>query len=96
MPVANRLRELICRMYEQLGRDCSELGYSPGSIISQFHAAYDIAGAPLFDTPETRSAFIADLDATIALINGADSPLTSSEDAELRALISKIRSDIGA
>lgn len=96
IPFQERLRELICRMYRELGFDCANLPHSPVvNMITALGTAADANSPPTPPSATSRIEYILAIDDTAKLIEGPDSTLTPAEYQQLSGILSKLWDDIG-
>lgn len=90
------LLELLCRIYQEYGGDCADLGITPEQRITFLEGVYAMNGPPTFQDDDARKEFLSVLNELETCLDSTDNSLTQDENDRLQTLIAQLRSDIGA
>jgi len=88
------LRDLICKLYQAWGGNCNDLGPGATEWIDTLQDEYDTNGAPEFPTEAARQAFLTDISATEAHLDGSGNSLSPQDDAQLRTLLTTLENAV--
>lgn len=86
----DRLRALLCRLYEMLGGNCSDLGTTPADQINSVSSEYGPGAPPQSQWATTNQI----LDELSALEAEGDNPLSAADDQSLKNLIAMVRGKV--
>lgn len=86
------LRDLFCKLYQELGGDCDNLG-QPTHAIEALWEIYLNNGVPSFPTPEDKKWFRNLVLALEAHLNLKENDLDSKDDESIRELIARLLKD---
>ena len=89
-----KLQELLCRIYQEWGGDCSELPFEVPERIQALAATYAEEGDPQFESQEDLQAFLLLLNETSAHLNLPENSLEAPDDTALRTLIASLQMDL--
>jgi hypothetical protein len=87
-----KLRDLLCELYELVGGDCADLGATPLVQIQTVDAAYAIKTPPQGDWATANDL----LDQIETLKAEPENPLSSSTNQELATMITNVRVKVTA
>jgi hypothetical protein len=90
------LLQLLCQIYQELGGDCKDLYNDIPDAPSTVCDAYDTNGAPKFTDQKDKAAFLGTLTSLQTQLASPNNTLPSSDTANLTAMISGLRKDLGA
>jgi hypothetical protein len=91
----DRLRDILCRLYQELGGNCADLGAEPTQWVQTVVSRYAVTGPPVFPTEEEQQAFLkvlSDLESHLAL---PENTLSPGDNAKLTNLIASLRAGLG-
>lgn len=88
------LLDLLCKIYQSLGGDCSDFEGDPHKAVGLVTAKYAADGAPKFKTPADLATFLGWLDDLEAHLGLPANTLTSADTAALTLLIADLRKDL--
>jgi hypothetical protein len=88
------LLDLLCKIYQLFGGDCSDFDGDPHKAVSQLVLAYSNQGAPKFPTPGDQAKFLALLDELETHLTLQENSLSASDNIALDALITDLRKDL--
>ena len=89
------LRELLCRIYQQWGGNCDDLGQTESAWVATVCNEYEQEGLPAFANQQERDDYIQLLTDLENHLNENANTLSSGDDADLRQLIADLRADLG-
>lgn len=88
------LLEILCKIYQAMGGDCSDFEGDPHKAVTVVCGAYSTWGAPKFNNPGDLSDFLSllgELETQLALPGNT---LSGSDNAALATLIANLRKDL--
>lgn len=90
-----RLRDLLCELYEQWGGNCAELGQGETNWIDTVCGSYAAEGAPHFEVPAEKDAFLSTLTELETHLGLSANTLSAADTGRLTDLIADLRTDLG-
>jgi hypothetical protein len=87
------LRDMLCRLLKELGKDCKSMGKEPTDWVAVVSSTYS-GVVPTFPTTQAQEGFLLALDQLEKCIDDPRSTLSLTDDATLRALIATLRAAI--
>jgi len=84
------MRDLLCRLFKEIGGNCSNLGTTPTNWVATVDAAYQ-GKTPTFATAEAQKGFLYLLSELECGLDDSRGTLSSTDDGKMRALITRLR-----
>lgn len=88
-----QLRLLLCRMYEEWGGNCKELGITPTDWIQTLTTTYAAEGPPKFETEAQWADFQVLLSEVEVHLAQPGNTLSAADNSALLNLIAALRQD---
>lgn len=94
VPWIELIRDLICKLYQEWGGDCADLGTVPTAWIDSVENEYQQNGAPEFENDAERQACLANLTQLENALASSANSLSPADNARLTTLIDNLQNDI--